>query len=110
MKLASEEVKEELDKGNIFPGIGDVIKSDKILFEGHDEWIVIDVKMTGGKTGVSPIDYKADGYYVTVQQLEPDGTYSEKGFVHKFYMTGNFSNKIKPEEIEVVRRMKRIFV
>ena len=70
-KLASEEVKEVLNKGETFPGEGDVIESDEIKFEGHHEWIVIDVMMTGGQTGISPIDYKPDGYRVTVQQLNP---------------------------------------
>lgn len=109
-KLASEEVKEELNKGSIFPGIGDVIESDKLLFEGPKEWIVIDTKMQGGKPGLSGIDYKPDGYYVIAQQLKKDGTYNEKGFIHKFYMTGTFPNKILPSEITITRRMKRIFV
>lgn len=109
-KLASEEVKEQLDKGNTFPGIGDVIKTDKITFEGSREWIVIEVKMKGGHTGVTSIDYKADGYNVTVQQLNLDGTYNEKGYIHRFYMTGSFPNKIKPDEVKIVRHMKRIFV
>ena len=109
-KLASDEVKETLEKGDTFPGVGDVIESDKILFEGHNEWIVIEVKMKGGKPGITGIDYKPDGYHVTVQQLNPDGTYNIKGFIHNFYMTGTFRNKILPSEIKITRRMKRIFV
>lgn len=109
-KLASEEVKEVLDKGETFPIIGDVIVSEKLLFEGHIEWVVIDTVMRGGKPGITSIDYHPDGYHVSVQQLKKDGTYNPKGFIHKFYMTGNFRGKILPNEIKIERRMKRVFV
>lgn len=110
VKLASEEIGEALDRGEQFPSEGDVIESKKLIFEGPKEWIVTHIEMSGGQSGTTPIDYKPDGFHVTAQQLNSNGTYNQKGFIHKFYMSGNFANKIEPKEIKITRRMKKTYI
>ena len=95
---------------NKMPEIGDVIKSDKIIFEGTDEWIVVETLQEPGKTGITPNDFTPGGLRLTTQQLNLDGTYNEKGFIYKFHVTGNYKDLIKLSDIKIVRKMKRIFV
>lgn len=92
------------------PTIGDVIKSDKIPFEGPDEWVVIETHREEGSFGITPNDYIPGGIRVTVQQLNLDGTYNEKGFIYKFHVTGKYKDLIDLEDIKTIRKMKRVFV
>jgi hypothetical protein len=92
------------------PKVGDVIKSDKIIFEGHDEWIVVDIFQEPNQTGIHPNEVIIGGLRITVRQLNPDGTYNDKGFEYKFHINGKYNDLIDLSEIELVRKMKRIFV
>lgn len=92
------------------PVVGDVIKSDKISFEGPDEWVVIESQREEATFGITPNDYIPGGIRLTVQQLNPDGTYNEKGFIYKFHITGRYKDLINIEELVITRKMKRIFI
>jgi hypothetical protein len=87
-----------------YPKMGDVIKSDKLLFEGPDEWIVVEARWNNKKSSIH------EGWYLVVQQLNEDGTYNEKGFTHSFFMTGEYPNMIPPKNIKIIRQMKRTFI
>lgn len=92
------------------PKIGDVITSDKIMFEGSEEWVITDTYQEPGKMGITPNDFTPGGLKITVQQLNIDGTYNEKGFVYKFHVTGKYRDLIDLKDINIIRKMKRIFV
>ena len=87
-----------------YPKMGDVLKSSKLVFEGHDEWVVTEARWQPPRQGIF------EGWHITVQQLNPDGTYNERGFVHSFYASGDFNNLIEPKDVEIVRTMKRVFI
>jgi hypothetical protein len=92
------------------PEVGDVIKLNEIKFEGPEEWVITDTYQEPGKTGISPNDFIPGGLKVTIQQLNIDGTYNEKGFIYKFHATGKYKDLIDLKDIKIVRKMKRIFV
>jgi hypothetical protein len=59
----------------------------------------------GGGCGQNdPIPYP-DGWYVLARRLNDDGTFNPAGEVIAFYMTGNFTCMVKPEDVKIVGEM-----
>ncbi len=71
-----------------------------------NEWLVVNVAQTGGGTGHGPHDVYPDGHEVTVQMLNY-GNQPDPGFTLQFYQTGCFTNLVAPEEITLVRTLKK---
>ena len=72
------------------------------------QFVVESAQMELGGTGHGLGDTFPDGWYVQARRLNEDGSYNSNGELIKFYQSG-CSTCLIPE-VELVGRMKRIFV
>lgn len=72
------------------------------------KFVVEKAVMEGGGRGQN--DYICDGWHVLARRLNEDGSYDSKGEAIGFYMTGDFSNMVEPEDVKVVGKMQKRFI
>lgn len=91
--------------------VGDVLRSRRFTGKEKHLWVVEDARMGGGGTGHGPHDIYPDGWQVTVRRLKR-GKYDPKGDTIRFYQSGCFTAEcmITPAEIDLTKKMKKVFV
>lgn len=82
--------------------IGRIICKDR-------KFLVTNVCMRGGGTGMGPHDIFPDGLSIHAIMLTENDEYDEDGKVIDFYLSGCFIDDVmaKPEDIKVVGKMKQ---
>lgn len=65
------------------------------------KFVVENAAMEGGERGR---DYYPDGWRIVARRLKGDGTYDPKGEVISFYMSGSFSCKLEPGDVQIVEK------
>lgn len=70
------------------------------------KFVIEAAKMQGGGTGHGPGDVFPDGWNVKARRLNNEGKYDPNGEVIEFYMSGSFTNKIDPKDVQVVGKMR----
>ena len=77
---------------------------------GESLFVVEKAQMQGGGTGHGPHDIYPDGWYVEARRLNEDNSYNPDGELIKFYQSGCFNCLIPEVEVEIVGKMKQIFI
>lgn len=61
-----------------------------------------------GKFSVSvPGDDYPPGWHIIARRLNPDGSYNPEGEVIRFYLSGNFTCILNPDDVKIVGKMTR---
>lgn len=69
------------------------------------KFVVESAKFSGGSPPGTH-DPFPDGWHIKARRLNKNGTYSPKGELICFYMTGSFIGLIEPKDVEIVGKMK----
>lgn len=77
---------------------------------GEARFVVEQARLEGGDQGHGPGDIYPDGWHIAARRLWRDGSYADDGEVIKFYLSGCFTNQLRPEQVAVVGRMKKQYV
>lgn len=97
------------EQGKILPSLKEIDLNANDDSRGTAEFVVELAKKRGDDMGNNLAESNPRGWLIWARRLNTDGTYDPSGEVIKFYMSG-YSPTIEPEEVEIIRQMKMLFV